>query len=120
MPVDYSHPWCQVFAWKFKPKENEVLCFQEVPSRSFFLKFLLSSCPLHQQKQQEIERVDKWLKMLKKWSKYRNSDKVRRKRKSTCPEGWEWCILPMSQAFKKLIEKPEIIGKYCLILSVSL
>ncbi|NXW99668.1 US6NL protein, partial [Larus smithsonianus] len=85
--------------------------------QSFFLKLLLSSCPLHQQKQQEIERVDKWLKMLKKWSKYRNSDKVRRKRKSTCPEGWEWCILPMSQAFKKLIEKPEIIGKYCLILS---
>ncbi|NXE20130.1 US6NL protein, partial [Ardeotis kori] len=35
------------------------------------------------QKQQEIERVDKWLKMLKKWGKYRNSDKVRRKRKST-------------------------------------
>ncbi|NXP99861.1 US6NL protein, partial [Vidua macroura] len=32
------------------------------------------------QKQQEIERVDKWLKMLKKWGKYRNSDKVRRKR----------------------------------------
>ncbi|NWW74276.1 US6NL protein, partial [Climacteris rufus] len=34
------------------------------------------------QKQQEIERVDKWLKMLKKWGKYRNSDKVRRKRES--------------------------------------
>lgn len=45
----------------------------------FFLKFVFSS-PLHQQKQQEIERVDKWLKMLKKWGKYRNSDKVRRKR----------------------------------------
>ncbi|NXJ51854.1 US6NL protein, partial [Spizaetus tyrannus] len=82
----------------------------------FFLKFVLSSSPLHQQKQQEIERVDKWLKMLKKWGKYRNSDKVRRKRKSTCPEGWEWCILLMCQAFEKLIEKPEITGKYCLIL----
>ncbi|NXU11624.1 US6NL protein, partial [Pardalotus punctatus] len=46
----------------------------------FFLKFVLSS-PLHQQKQQEIERVDKWLKMLKKWGKYRNSDKVRREKK---------------------------------------
>uniref|UniRef100_A0A672TI70 Uncharacterized protein n=1 Tax=Strigops habroptila TaxID=2489341 RepID=A0A672TI70_STRHB len=49
--------------------------FQEVSSGAFFLKFVLSSSPLHQQKQQEIERVDKWLKMLKKWSKYRNSDK---------------------------------------------
>ncbi|XP_074854008.1 uncharacterized protein LOC142014786 isoform X2 [Carettochelys insculpta] len=27
------------------------------------------------QKLQEIERVDKWLKMLKKWGKYRNSEK---------------------------------------------
>ncbi|NWR88351.1 US6NL protein, partial [Furnarius figulus] len=61
----------------------------------FFLKFVFSSSPLHQQKQQEIERVDKWLKMLKKWGKYRNSDKVRRKRKSMCPEGWVGCILMM-------------------------
>ncbi|NWV17536.1 US6NL protein, partial [Origma solitaria] len=45
----------------------------------------LSSTP--HQKQQEIERVDKWLKMLKKWGKYRNSDKVRRKKKSECLEG---------------------------------
>ncbi|NXG01204.1 US6NL protein, partial [Sakesphorus luctuosus] len=44
------------------------------------------SSTMHQ-KQQEIERVDKWLKMLKKWGKYRNSDKVRRKRKSMCLEG---------------------------------
>ena len=29
-----------------------------------------------QQKLQEIERVEKWLKMVKKWDKYRNSDKV--------------------------------------------
>lgn len=29
-----------------------------------------------QQKQVEIERVQKWLKMLKNWSKYRNSDRV--------------------------------------------
>ncbi|KFV61801.1 USP6 N-terminal-like, partial [Dryobates pubescens] len=27
-------------------------------------------------KQQELERVDKWLKMLKKWGKYRSSDKA--------------------------------------------
>ncbi|NWU97814.1 US6NL protein, partial [Upupa epops] len=37
--------------------------------------------PLCQQKQQEIERVNKWLKMLRKWGKYRSSDKVRRKRR---------------------------------------
>ncbi|NXE06532.1 US6NL protein, partial [Lophotis ruficrista] len=84
--------------------------------QGLFLKFVLSSSLLHQQKQQEIERVDKWIKMLKKWGKYRNSDKVRRKRKSTRPEEREWFILPMSHAFKKLIEKPEITGKYCLIL----
>ncbi|NWQ86855.1 US6NL protein, partial [Burhinus bistriatus] len=59
-------------------------------SGAFFLKFVLCSSPLHQQKQQEIERVDKWLKMLKKWGKYRNSDKVRRKRASMC--GLRWCL----------------------------
>ncbi|KFP21628.1 USP6 N-terminal-like, partial [Egretta garzetta] len=57
----------------------------------FFSEIFLSSSPLHQQKQQEIERVDKWLKMLKKWGKYRNSDKVKR----TCLEGREGCITPM-------------------------
>ncbi|KAM9554807.1 uncharacterized protein ACIB01_007257 isoform 2-T8 [Guaruba guarouba] len=39
---------------------------QELPTRTALEE---------KQKQQEIERVDKWLKMLKKWSKYRNSDK---------------------------------------------
>lgn len=29
-----------------------------------------------QQKQQELERVEKWLKMVKKWDKYKNSEKV--------------------------------------------
>lgn len=64
--------------------------------------------------------MDKWLKMLKKWGKYRNSDKVRRRRMSTCPEGWGWCIHAMSQAFEKPIEKPESTGKCCLILPLSL
>lgn len=36
--------------------------------------FVYLSSP--QQKQQEIERVEKWLKMVKNWDKYRNSDKV--------------------------------------------
>ncbi|NXJ12331.1 US6NL protein, partial [Odontophorus gujanensis] len=50
--------------------------------QAFFLKFILSFFLSHQQKQQEIERVDKWLKMLKKWGKYRNSDKVRWKERA--------------------------------------
>lgn len=29
-----------------------------------------------QQKHHEIERVEKWLKMVKNWNKYRNSEKV--------------------------------------------
>lgn len=29
-----------------------------------------------QQKQQEMERVQKWLKMVQKWDKYRNSERV--------------------------------------------
>ncbi|NXI55482.1 US6NL protein, partial [Chloroceryle aenea] len=66
--------------------------FQDVSSGACFLKFVLSFSPLYQQKQQEIERVDKWLKMLKKWGKYRNTDKVRRKRASAYPEGCHICL----------------------------
>ncbi|NXW49832.1 US6NL protein, partial [Nyctiprogne leucopyga] len=75
------------------PWEDADFTLYKVTDRFGFLH--LSSSPLHQQKQQEIERVDKWLKMLKKWSKYRNSDKVRRKRKSTCLEGRARRILPV-------------------------
>ncbi|NXC03022.1 US6NL protein, partial [Orthonyx spaldingii] len=60
--------------------EDADFTLYKVTDRFGFLH--LVSSPLHQQKQQEIERVDKWLKMLKKWGKYRNSDKVRRKRKN--------------------------------------
>ncbi|NXQ73060.1 US6NL protein, partial [Quiscalus mexicanus] len=49
------------------------------------------------QKQQEIERVDKWLKMLKKWGKYRNSDKVRRKRVYVWKAFLEISGLPVKQ-----------------------
>lgn len=30
-----------------------------------------------QRKQQEVERAQKWLKMVKKWDKYSRSDRVR-------------------------------------------
>lgn len=84
----------------------------------FFLTFVLSSSPLHQQKQQEIERVDKWLKMLKKWGKYRNSDKVRWKRRACARR--DVMVQPLKQALKTLREEPEITGKYCLVLPISL
>lgn len=47
---------------------------------------VLTSNILFQQKLQEIERVDKWLKMLRKWGKYRNSEKVG-KRARACFRG---------------------------------
>ncbi|KAH1172187.1 uncharacterized protein LOC123369505 [Mauremys mutica] len=48
------------------------------------------------QKLQEIERVDKWLKMLKKWGKYRNSDKMFRRVYKGIPlqvRGQVWSLL---------------------------
>lgn len=48
------------------------------------------------QKQQEIERVDKWLKMLKKWEKYRNSEKMYRRVYKGIPlqvRGQVWSLL---------------------------
>ncbi|XP_075044718.1 uncharacterized protein LOC142104121 [Mixophyes fleayi] len=48
------------------------------------------------QKQQEIERVDKWLKMLKKWEKYRTSEKMFRRVYKGIPlqvRGQVWSLL---------------------------
>ncbi|NXT51052.1 US6NL protein, partial [Pluvianellus socialis] len=82
------------------PWEDADFTLYKVTDRFGFLQLDLPPLSTSHQKQQEIERVDKWLKMLKKWGKYRNSDKVRWKRKSTCPQEWEWCIFPMSRAFE--------------------
>ncbi|NXD93326.1 US6NL protein, partial [Chaetorhynchus papuensis] len=67
--------------------EDADFTLYKVTDRFGFLQLNGPPSSTAHQKQQEIERVDKWLKMLKKWGKYRNSDKVRRKRKSVCLEG---------------------------------
>ncbi|XP_047452411.1 USP6 N-terminal-like protein [Mugil cephalus] len=48
------------------------------------------------QKQQEIERVEKWLKMVKNWDKYRNSDKLMKRVYKGIPlqlRGQAWALL---------------------------
>ncbi|MBN3304620.1 USP6 N-terminal-like protein [Amia ocellicauda] len=48
------------------------------------------------QKQQELERLDKWLKMMKKWDKYRNSEKMMRRVYKGVPlhlRGQVWSVL---------------------------
>ncbi|XP_044281810.1 USP6 N-terminal-like protein isoform X1 [Varanus komodoensis] len=62
------------------------------------------------QKLQEIERVDKWLKMLKKWGKYRNSEKMFRRVYKGIPlqvRGQVWSLLLDVEKIKKENE-----GKY--------
>ncbi|KFW03113.1 USP6 N-terminal-like, partial [Eurypyga helias] len=76
------------------PWEDANFTLYKVTDRFGFLQLDVPPPSTTHQKQQEIERVDKWLKMLKKWGKYRNSDKVRRTVKSTCPEGGAWYLLP--------------------------
>lgn len=59
----------------------------ELPSRS---------SAEEKQKLQEIERVDKWLKMLKKWTKYKNSEKMFRRVYKGIPlqmRGQVWSLL---------------------------
>ncbi|XP_054027957.1 USP6 N-terminal-like protein [Dryobates pubescens] len=61
-------------------------------------------------KQQELERVDKWLKMLKKWGKYRSSDKMCRRVYKGIPlqvRGQVWALLLDVERMKKENE-----GKY--------
>ncbi|KAM6204963.1 uncharacterized protein WM294_004475 isoform 1-T1 [Sarcoramphus papa] len=74
---------------------------QELPTRTALEE---------KQKQQEIERVDKWLKMLKKWGKYRNSDKMCRRVYKGIPlqvRGQVWSLLLDVEKMKK-----ENKGKY--------
>ncbi|XP_010221129.1 PREDICTED: USP6 N-terminal-like protein [Tinamus guttatus] len=74
---------------------------QELPTRTALEE---------KQKHQEIERVDKWLKMLKKWSKYRNSEKMYRRVYKGIPlqvRGQVWSLLLDVEKMKKENE-----GKY--------
>ncbi|KAM9377884.1 uncharacterized protein KZ484_010174 isoform 2-T2 [Pholidichthys leucotaenia] len=60
------------------------------------------------QKQQELERVEKWLKMVKKWDKYRNSGKLVKRVYKGIPlqlRGQAWALLLD-------IEKVKQDGKY--------
>ncbi|XP_029107659.1 USP6 N-terminal-like protein isoform X1 [Scleropages formosus] len=62
------------------------------------------------QKLQEIERVEKWLKMVKKWDKYRNSEKMFRRIYKGIPlqlRGQAWCLLLDVEKLKS-----ENAGKY--------
>ncbi|KAM8807868.1 uncharacterized protein ACNFOS_003419 [Eudromia elegans] len=74
---------------------------QELPTRTALEE---------KQKHQEIERVDKWLKMLKKWGKYRNSEKMFRRVYKGIPlqvRGQVWSLLLDVEKMKKENE-----GKY--------
>lgn len=62
------------------------------------------------QKQVEIERVQKWLKMLKNWSKYRNSDRMMKRVFKGVPlqlRGQVWALLLDVEKVKS-----ENAGKY--------
>ncbi|XP_029524681.1 USP6 N-terminal-like protein isoform X3 [Oncorhynchus nerka] len=62
------------------------------------------------QKHHEIERVEKWLKMVKKWDKYRNSDKMVKRVYKGIPlqlRGQAWALLLDIEKVKQ-----ENSGKY--------
>uniref|UniRef100_A0A3Q3WZ26 Rab-GAP TBC domain-containing protein n=1 Tax=Mola mola TaxID=94237 RepID=A0A3Q3WZ26_MOLML len=62
------------------------------------------------QKQQEIERVEKWLKMVKKWDKYRNNEKLVKRVYKGIPlqlRGQAWALLLDIEKVKA------VLLKYC-------
>ncbi|XP_053575937.1 uncharacterized protein LOC128665768 [Bombina bombina] len=95
------------------PWEDADFTLYKVTDRFGFLhEHELPSCSAveEKQKQQEIERVDKWLKMLKKWTKYRNSEKMFRRVYKGIPlqvRGQVWSLLLDVEATKS-----ENVGKY--------
>ncbi|XP_043371671.1 USP6 N-terminal-like protein isoform X1 [Dermochelys coriacea] len=81
------------------PWEDADFTLYKVTDRFGFLhehELPIRSAVEEKQKLQEIERVDKWLKMLKKWGKYRNSDKMFRRVYKGIPlqvRGQVWSLL---------------------------
>ncbi|XP_034390376.1 USP6 N-terminal-like protein [Cyclopterus lumpus] len=62
------------------------------------------------QKHQEIERVEKWLKMVKKWDKYKNSEKLVKRVYKGIPlqlRGQAWALLLDIEKVKQ-----DNVGKY--------
>ncbi|XP_035012216.2 USP6 N-terminal-like protein [Hippoglossus stenolepis] len=62
------------------------------------------------QKQQEIERVEKWLKMVQNWDKYRNTEKLVKRVYKGIPlqlRGQAWALLLDIEKVKK-----DNVGKY--------
>ncbi|XP_015284668.1 PREDICTED: USP6 N-terminal-like protein, partial [Gekko japonicus] len=81
------------------PWEDADFTLYKVTDRFGFLhehELPLRSALEEKQKLQEIERVDKWLKMLRKWGKYRNSEKMFRRVYKGIPlqvRGQVWSLL---------------------------
>ncbi|XP_077177442.1 uncharacterized protein LOC143829841 [Paroedura picta] len=81
------------------PWEDADFTLYKVTDRFGFLhehELPLRSALEEKQKIQEIERVDKWLKMLRRWGKYRNSEKMFRRVYKGIPlqvRGQVWSLL---------------------------
>uniref|UniRef100_A0A3Q1CG64 USP6 N-terminal-like protein n=1 Tax=Amphiprion ocellaris TaxID=80972 RepID=A0A3Q1CG64_AMPOC len=79
---------------KIDPWEDADYNIYKVTDR--FVNHMLVCLSSTQQKQQEIERVEKWLKMTKKWDKYRNSEKLVKRVYKGIPlqlRGQAWALL---------------------------
>ncbi|KAK2882933.1 USP6 N-terminal-like protein isoform X2 [Channa argus] len=78
--------------------DNEFQLYKVIDRFGFVHKHELPSYDLVEEKQKhmEVERTSKWLKMLKSWDKYKNSDKLARRIYKGIPlqlRGQVWCLL---------------------------
>ncbi|CAB1323649.1 unnamed protein product, partial [Coregonus sp. 'balchen'] len=102
------------------PWEDADYSIYKVTDRHGFLheeELLTPSAIEEKQKHQEIERVEKWLKMVKKWDKYRNSDKMVKRVYKGIPlqlRGQVWALLLDIEKVKQ-----ENSGKYEIDLDVN-
>ncbi|KAJ8417681.1 hypothetical protein AAFF_G00225240 [Aldrovandia affinis] len=95
------------------PWEDADYSIYKVTDRFGFLheeELPIPSALEEKQKQQEMERVQKWLKMVKKWDKYRSSERMLRRVYKGIPlqlRGQAWSLLLDVEKVKK-----ENSGKY--------
>ncbi|XP_010775639.1 USP6 N-terminal-like protein isoform X2 [Notothenia coriiceps] len=98
---------------KIDPWEDADYSIYKVTDRFGFLheeELPTPSALEEKQKQLEIERVEKWLKMSKKWEKYKNSEKLVKRVYKGIPlqlRGQAWALLLDVEKVKQ-----ENVGKY--------
>uniref|UniRef100_A0A8C5HQJ6 USP6 N-terminal-like protein n=1 Tax=Gouania willdenowi TaxID=441366 RepID=A0A8C5HQJ6_GOUWI len=86
-------------------EDGEYSLYKVIDRFGFLHEVELPAPTVHEEKrkQLEIERVEKWLKMVKKWEKYKNSDRKMKDQAKLCSSEIKQIDLDINRTFRKHI-----------------